>query len=512
MLFLVVAAASVILSNAIRLATYDEIDYLAAADLSVSDTWRSSNTLSFKEFLDEGLRKIEKQNKSALGLVSENRDGFLLRHFHGVLPSYILSVLINICPDFDSARIYFTALVFLLFSVSFLLFIGKISRYDKGDDFVALVLAAFVFSPGTIESFSLLNFHTILAVLMIGYLHFLEKLVRAPTTESSVWLGFFSALMVLTLETSLFILVLGFAFYIIAKPKDYYGRNPWPLIVLVAIITILVLHPGWFESLDTVKAVLMYAYRLFFKGGAEYASGGKLHLLIWSILSFWPFLIIFIILTSYAFILRFRKLGSRKVVFSDGYWSSAFIGVCYLILIIPFTLNVTYLLPGILALALAAANVFCVKDTSSVRVFVSILSVSYGIFLLMVSAPLIAERRLGLEVSQQKWVSEIKPLSSICAGSGLNSGLLLSSDANIFNLYLGLDCARLLILDHDGRSLVVRDQRSYISLREFLASGRDAYFVDLIRSQRADLRSRLLPFVQEEVSAGQHIRLLRLKN
>ena len=512
MLLLVAAAASVIFVNAIRPATYDEIDYLAAADLSVTETWLSSNTVSFMDFLDEGLRKVGKQDRPSLSLVSENRDGFLLRHFHGVLPTYFLKILIYLCSDLDSARIFFTSLVFFVFAVSFILFLNKVSCRGTGNGLRTLVLAALLFSPGTIESFSLTNFHTILAVLMIGYLYFLDELVKLPTIKSSVGLGFFSALMVLTLETSLFIILSGFAFFVFSKPKDYAGRNPWFLVVLASISTILILQPGWFKSLDTLKAVLMYAYRLFVKGGAEYASGGKLDLLISSIISFWPFLAVFLILVFCNFIQKYGNFGEYKVVFSDGYRSGASVGACYLILIIPFTLNVTYLFPGILALSLAASNVSSVKSTFGLRVLVSTFTIPYCIFLLVVNLSLISDKRESLQVSQRELVSEINSLSWICAGSTVNSSRLLSSDANIFNLFLGLDCARLLILDHDGVSLVVRDARTSVPLQEFLQSDSTFYFSDLRRSPRNELRNRLVPFIKEEVAAGSHTRLLRLGN
>ena len=73
---------------------YDEVDYMNATKPQFSEIYLGKSTLNFSEFLRLGYKKIKGGDSFPLS-VQETKDGFLLRHFHGVLPVYFIKLLIN---------------------------------------------------------------------------------------------------------------------------------------------------------------------------------------------------------------------------------------------------------------------------------------------------------------------------------------------------------------------------------------------------------------------------------
>lgn len=480
---LMICATSLVLLASLRGLSFDEVDYVLASLQPIKDSWISSNTLNFADFVLIGLSKLGLSIQPIEGLLPEGGDSFFLRHFHGVLPTYFLSPFLSITASPENARILCLMTIFILFYFVYQKLTVSRRLIESGYVLHCMPSLLFFLSPGVIDSFSSFNFHIWLGLLLLPYIYLVRKVLVEPTPHMLIASGFLSGMMWLTLETSL---VISFAtlVYLTLFRRSVISIVNLLFVFLGGLLSILILNPGAFISADILKAVLMYAYRLIAKGSAEYNPSSSLPVYFRSLLLYSMTLIPLLLISLHTKITA-RISSARGVdksrepplpAIQETLSLELFIGLVYLVFIAPFTLNPTYLFPAILMLQL------CLNSQLQKICF----SLNFDKLYLPISVSLLLFMALALVKSTNTWdqyqknsemtATETKYMQKLCDLKQIGKGILLFSDeANRLNLYLGRSCFNSFILDYDKRTLLARVDRSYRPLERVLNSNESIY-------------------------------------
>lgn len=469
-------AITIMYSDTFRLLSYDEADYVKASLEPFHKTWLSLNTTSLFQFITLGISKFGIVLSDNLKLIPESSDSFLLRHFHGVVPIYYLSIFSQITTSLDLARVYASLTLFFISYVSIIYYIKKTDQSSDKNIWTVIALVLFFTNAGVLESYSSFNFHIFLAVLLLPYCYYLNKTIVEASHINLFVLGFITALFWLTLETSL---VISVATLIYLYWFNYEKVIKWHkrIFIVGMLVGFLLVNPGVVLSLDFIKSIAMYAYRIFAKGASEYSSNSTLPLLIASLKNY--SLIFILIVFSHLAVMPIRsKINNQlnlKKIYLNHLSPEMFIGIVYLIFIIPFTLNATYLFPAILLLQL---SVFRVTSSIKTNFPMSKFILFFCIFALLVSymnfdkTHEITER---FDHETRDFSLDVKAIKPYCSALGDGEAMMISDDANLLNLHLDEYCFDNLILDYGGKSLLVRIDKNYVAIDEVINKNRIIY-------------------------------------
>jgi len=473
LLFLIVTYATLsIFNDTLRLLSYDEVDYITASIQSLSGRWLSTNTLSIIDFIKLGYAKIGGSLPLDISLIPEDQDNFLLRHYHGVIPTYYLTIFTSLNELFsnnliDNARIYSTVIFFWIFCLLIIYFINKSSSLYSNYKY-PLLLAIFFLSPGVIESFSTFNFHIFLGILIIPYCYYISDLLHKYNISSVFIVGFIMGLMILTLETSLVIIFSTIVYFCLFKRSALNMRLFLWLLVGCAT-SLIIFNPGFLISCDILKAVFMYAYRIIVKSNAEYGSDTVNNQVVNSILQFLPiFLLLIVSLIPFGLEL-FKK---KTIEDFSCITHEAFIGVIYLIFILRFTLSAYYMFPAMLLLFLGS-----VQNINHYKLFSSYLWKTSIVFSVFILIPLVIYNSTRIGSSVNSYIAQSKKFSDELSLPALKCNLesvesknilFLSDASNRLNLYSKKNCFKNFILDYDKQTFLIRINRKYVKLTEVL--------------------------------------------
>lgn len=461
--------------SSLHLLSYDEADYVSASLAPFSDRWLSRNTLSFSEFVRGGLSKLGLMAGNAAGPLSvpESGDNFLLRHFHGILPTYYLSLFLSddyTVESIERGRLYACLVLALAFHLIIGLFVMLRSGFERPA--VALVCGILVASSGVWMSFGTFNFHTFLAVLSIPFLVSLRRWVNNPSAKNAALLGAMIAVLFLTLETALVLAGTALLYIAFVLPQRL-DIKFLSVLVSAFLLATLVLQPGAFISLDFIKAIGMYAYRLVAKQSAEYGSAAVSETLRQALYAYWP--IVLAMLVSFLHVHFFgggRSIGGAdcihvyhfgriRAVLQDPGMVESLIGIAYIVFMVPFALNTTYFLPGVVILSWGGLRALC-GSAKSQGLDVALALLAMAAFIsLFASTPQLAQNR---EVVAEELRSQKKDLAMAKANCESFDGILASDHAQVFNLYLDRECFLPLVLDYGGQDVLIRIGGRYVPL------------------------------------------------
>lgn len=404
---------------------YDEVDYLNAASFGYLKNGFSKDSPNIIDFSWMGYYKIKNDTSEIIRLINsgypnQGNDPFFLRHYHPVLPVYFWQIQYYFKERNPNFSVRLGNLILnLCFSVVIFLFLLKFENKPKlkTEVFFAILFGLVLLSTSPIRySFESLNFHNFLAVLLPIYFLSYYKSKNEPSNGNIWFLGISTALLVLTLETSIFILGFIYVLRIVKKnpaPLELIKHNFWgPFFA-----TLLIFWPAFFTKLEYLKTIGMYFFRIFGKKNEEYGSISYLDVWMDTFKAFSDFFLISILIFLFI-ILNNKNLRYRLILYTS---------LFYFIIMTPFLLNKTYIFPGItLLITFLLLNLKQIKFSKPKSVLTTIL--------LIISVSLVHLKYYNNEHSTEreyfnKTVDTINDLL-------LESSNVLVEDGHIFNFYL----------------------------------------------------------------------------
>ena len=323
--------------------SWDESHYVIAANKGIVANSLSKDSLSFIQFLQISFFKI-KNNHDPDSLLFDNfpeekNDPFILRQLHPVFPVYIWSFFNNADKKIQVHRLRISNIVLLSFLIFVLILfsfkLNNLSFLNFG--IVFSVILFFFWNDIILRSFEYLNFHTYYSLMIILHIYFFIRFIKKNNFVNLLLFSFFSALLIMTLETYVFTFIsLIISIFFINEKKILTLKNII-YFTLIVFLTLLIFWPSIIYTLDPIKNHIINFYKIFiisdeFKG-IFFITKWK-NLLINNIESF----ILIFVLFFYS-ILNFKHFSKLNYV--------PFIyGIVYFVFMSSFMHYDTYILPS----------------------------------------------------------------------------------------------------------------------------------------------------------------------
>ena len=505
----------------LRPLTYDEIDYVLAAMQPFYSTWTSKSTLDFIAFLNFSAEKIGIQTSVSEPSIEESQDNFILRHFHGPLFIYPLTAAIQLGLPPESTVSIVNSCIYVMLAAAIVFYLRlTIKTHIKFFLAATLALAIIQTTEGLRLASETYNVHTLTTIVMLKSLYLCKKWMEKQNALRTFLLGFSLAALILITPTALFIIFL-MSLYVFLHNRIII-KNYLIKIGFSFLAGILLMNPGIIYSFDIGKSVLMYIYRIFFIG-KEYTelrvSAGSL------LISFAPVIILSAVslVTAQSFAGLKRGIGKFWCEFWGATGAYAyvlriplelFVGVGYILLISPFIVNSTYLIPGIILVVIASViHIVNLKLFDNFKILTTLI---VGVPFLLLSANEAPQLHAYLEEKVTVAVSlsakdeeKFGRLDSTCAELTKSKIRILSFDSNFLRLHAP-SCVESIpiILDYDGTSLLARDSRKYRPLESFLESDSVAVFVSNKRLKEIGVIRKKYPNAQNFVGTDWELYIL----
>jgi hypothetical protein len=357
---------------------WDEVDYIVAARQGLLANALDVTSLPLSHFLALALAKAQGMPPSPLPPgYSEATDLFHLRHFHPPLLQY-LGAIQGLVPA-ENIRLA-TRLAFGLrwfCGASLILAAQLISHASFGrlQHPLSLCLqAAIVLNAALLLSLAV-QYHVLIAISLLLVAFCLTRSLQCQLRISWLLLSVSLAFAILSLETSLVVVAVSFA--IAVAHGLLRTRSQWRQTLQRAGLYILLLPygisfllwPASLAKLSLVRTTAMYVYRILWVK-EEYASVFSLATLQGLLIVLAPLGLI--ALTSLVLMLSLMLGKPRSQSHTDRLPMAVFslIGLSYSACMVPFVLNTTYILPGLLLVCLPLPRLL--DDLSSAGIFLSL--------------------------------------------------------------------------------------------------------------------------------------------
>lgn len=355
--------------------TWDETDYAKAAGEGVVVNALEQQTLSLAEFFELGLAKIKKQQPDISGFPSEFIDPFHLRHYHLPLPVYYWSLFLNDDIETQDYLLRLSNILLQVLCAGVILFF-MIKIFSSGFNsvsfpFACVAVSFFITSDIFLDAFFAINFHSFFLIAALLFVFCLIKYMFVPLQSNAILFGMSSAVVLCTLETSPFIFCGAVLAVLLLKQQKNF-KTHWKTAAAAFIIASILLMPGVIFTLGPVKSWAMYVYRVFAMNNESYDDISVAATLLTLLKNNWLLsLVIFAGYGIHFFVRRSAPDVSKVLRFP------AVIGLVYGILILPFTINTTYLFPaaGLIFLGSMPGLFKLAQSSSTFIYFFSVLAV-----------------------------------------------------------------------------------------------------------------------------------------
>ncbi len=405
---------------------WDEVDYANAARKGILVNAIEAQSLSFKQFVMLSLLKKNKEDEKigSLNLPEESEDIFLLRHFHPPFPVYYWHIFAHNDGERMTENIRFGNVLWLIFSALFSIFCLWFSSKNSQEIFFgAGVMAIFWLSSNFIESHYLINFHSFHLVACLFFCSALFRYVEQPNQANSFWLSLGFVLLIGTLEMG--IMVAGAALFLGLLSnyrKVLFSTRKILELLLMTIGLLIILWAGIFRTLSPLKAFMTYFYRIFANSNEEYARVSYFDNWLGFFVSN-PFLFATILLGMLytAYLIWKKCISSAEMI-------PLLLGLTYAIVMTPFMLAGTYVLPAIGMIFFGIALIVMQKP----------IVLQFKVLLLLISIC-----ALGFQIAQEKVVfpqtlaQHIQQLKTAFMPILSKNDHAYANGAHILNFYLG---------------------------------------------------------------------------
>jgi hypothetical protein len=322
------------------LLTWDEVDYVRAAELGLAANALESGSLTPGDFAALAMAKRSGADPPVPEHYDESRDPLLLRHYHPPFVTYLLSL---VAPSASERVMRLVQLLgaFCLLAAA-LLGYGRLAKAPSPAGASAVIAFGLWLVP---PLFASISFHGWLAVwLTLGAALLSSR--RSPERRQQRWwpFGVVCGFAALTLETGVLLLVACFLALLLVsgqKQHDRTLRGLW-ITLGVSLLTLLVAWPGVWLKASLAKILALHGYRLAL--GQEYAPVGQRVMDTAGTLA--PGLVVgTVVLASLA---RTSRLSA------DRWLPFALVSCVYGTVMVPVALQPLYLLPALAPLAALA--------------------------------------------------------------------------------------------------------------------------------------------------------------
>ena len=416
--------------------SWDEVDYANAVRQGVSANMKEKGSMHIADFYQFSKAKkghdVAAIHKLAEKLPVEKNDPFNLRHLHPPAPILYWSAFTrfiggNLTFAYRLSNILLAWLVVVTIYVS--LWIAR--KTKTAHLFYAGVLSVLLFSSFVVlQAFSVINFHTfhlIACILFCGiWMRFLEK----PDKKNEALLGFGLVILFCTLEMS-FVVFGAILLSLLLSEKRKLLLNYKLLFRVFAwfIGFLLILWPGAFVTGGPVKSFANYIYRIFLNNNDEYVKVNYFQNWIDLVMGN-PFYFLFVLLSFLILIIQFRKINPIvKTIL--------FIGITYSLVITPFMLYTSYIVPGLGIIGFGAMILLAdiTKGNSKRWIFRSLQPVSLVLCLSSLSVfyfqTNFTDRENKMDKLAENERADWKAISSFAS-----DGKILTNGADICNFYV----------------------------------------------------------------------------
>lgn len=326
-----------------RLLNWDEVDYVNAARLGVWVNMADANSLDVRDYYSFARAKASNQAPQLPESYSEQLDTLYLRHLHPPLVAVLLTPL----ADSKNERVIrFIQVVGALLLIGSMLYGYSLLSANPtwAGAFVVAALAVWC----AWELFATLSFHGWVAIGLTMSAALASAWLSTGSARYGIGLCIALAFSVLSLESGLFVFALVAAIVLSFKMKAICpaGSCSWSRLLLGSLLVAaicFVFWPGSLLKISIVKIVFHYAYRLAVVR-REYEGVPERWRMILQVLG--PMMLVALAsITSLWF--SARDEARRWAPF-------AFVGCFYALIMLPFAISNTYILPATGAIACLA--------------------------------------------------------------------------------------------------------------------------------------------------------------
>jgi hypothetical protein len=331
------------------LLNWDEVDYEVAANKGIAANMFDRGALTPNEFVNFVLAKWRHSPPSTPAAYDEAQDPLVLRHFHPPFVSYAMALFNSARGDraARSAQIL-GAMVFLL--ATFFLY----DSIATTPSWAGYLIVSIVGVTSCWILFSSISYHGWMAAWMVITCGLLARWQAQPDLSTAAVICLTLALAGVTLESALLLFLAVTLYVAIVGPRgpsfaDAPGQTRWKPLLAASTLTlglIVALWPASVGKLSAVRTLALYAYRIVGLGAKEYGSvkAGYLHLVVAILPS------VVLILIGAALLLAKRSdWGDKRMK------PVMMIGGLYTIGMAFVAISPTYLIPGLVPLAVMAA-------------------------------------------------------------------------------------------------------------------------------------------------------------
>ena len=433
-----------------NLLNWDEIDYVNSTRLGVWANATEKGSLSPQEYIKFSLSKIRKSETEYIlpENYSEDKDPFILRHYHPPFVNYLIAIVDNIFGS-DNERIFrsvqlFGALV-LIFAI-YACYYQMSCRNTSGSGILIIGGLCIWMCTGLFKS---LHFHGWQAVWIVFVSWFLTDWLNE--SKNKIGLIISLALSVLTLETGLFVVFFTFGI-VLAYSYFQIKQTTWHQIAYGFILLVGLVAIGWsgaFLKISLIKIFGQYFYRFMF--GQEYV--GATQRFTDGIILLLPIFLMSLI--TLGFLIKKDKDQLKKwVVFFA-------IGWLYALVLLPVSISYTYLLPSAGPLIIFVGSSISVISNKWHK-----LSIVFLTILLIIS--------LFTTKSHFSSVEDIKSRTDLEWLKGkLQNRESLIDGSQIYSFYLGENYLIYpLNVNYEGSRLLIRENGKFIPLENNRIKGK----------------------------------------
>lgn len=321
-----------------RSLNWDEVDYVNAARLGLWTHITDQSSLSPGPYIQLVRAKLAGQPPEFPTGYDESCDPFHLRHLH---PPLVIYLLVPLSDSSDERLLRSIQLVGSLLLVGVSILAHRVLSVVP--TLAGTVAVGALSSWASILLFGTISFHGWLAICIAATAAITSSYSQIGGRNRGLALSAALAASALTLESGLFVWLLVATCLFVWRGRILGGlRRWWLLCILGGVIAAgicALIWPGAVLKVTPIKIVLHYAYRIFFVNreyaGIENRWYGHIRLL-------WP--VAAIIFASIFFALS----SLRQTAHCWGPY--LVIGVGYGVMIAPFAISVTYILPAMIPL------------------------------------------------------------------------------------------------------------------------------------------------------------------
>ena len=355
--------------------SWDEVDYAQSAKKGLFENAFEFNSTNFFNFIQLGYLKYTKQdneiNINKLNLKKEDNDVFYLRHFHSPISSYYWSFFTNENIKIQDINLK-KSLKYLSYIVIFLIFLfftvheNFIKNFFIKFSLIIFLFYSHIFSKVTDH----INYHLFFSLNAIVYLHFFNRYIKEKNFQNSLYLSFFSAILLISLETAIFVFFSSFLFLIFFRKKITLTKSDLIILIILTVLFTLLLWPANIYNFSIIKSYMMYIYRIIIKLNVEFSEVAPL--LFWPNLFLKNYVLFFAILFLFFNILiNYKTLKIEEIL-------PLFHGIFYLVLISPFIVHGNYVLPSVIIIIYSLIiylnkNVFYFEKTINYSFFLCLI-------------------------------------------------------------------------------------------------------------------------------------------